>query len=60
MVNYQILYTRLFNACTDAVRQIEKQNYGAAKEILVQAQQETEELYIGEERQNPPFGYHNP
>ncbi len=31
MTDYQKMYTMLFNAITDALMQMEKQNYGAAK-----------------------------
>ena len=46
MPDYQKMYTTLFNAITDAIENIEELNYGTAKEILIQAQQKTEELYI--------------
>ncbi len=49
MTDYQKMYTMLFNAITDALMQMEKQNYGAAKEILVSAQQEAEEIYMSAE-----------
>ena len=49
MTDYQKMYTLLFNAITDALIQMEKQNYGAAKEILVSAQQGAEELYLSAE-----------
>ena len=39
-------YTLLFNRVTDAIEAIEEQNYGAAKAILIKAQQDAEELYI--------------
>ena len=48
MVNYQSLYTLLFNAITDAIDQIDRQNYGMAKELLIQAQQQSEEAYMEE------------
>lgn len=31
-------YTGLFNAVTDALRKLEKQNYGRAKDLLMHAQ----------------------
>ena len=34
-MDYQKIYTTLFNAITDALSQIETQNYGDAKEILI-------------------------
>ena len=46
MENYQKMYSTLFNAITDALAQIEKQNYGDAKSALIAAQQKAEELYI--------------
>ena len=45
-MNYQKLYTLLFNAMTDAIEQLQKDNYGLAQDILVRAQQEAEELYL--------------
>ena len=49
MPDYQKLYTLLFNACTDALVQLEQQNFGAAKQALIEAQQQAEEQYISEE-----------
>ena len=46
MENYAKLYHLLFNAITDALAQIEKQNYGDAKSTLIAAQQKAEEMYI--------------
>ena len=46
MTDYQKMYTMLFNAITDALMQMEKQNYGSAKETLISAQQRAEELYL--------------
>ena len=46
MTDYQKMYTSLFNAITDALEQMEKQNYGTAKETLIAAQQQAEEIYI--------------
>ena len=45
-MNYEKLYHLLFNAITDALEQMEKQNYGTAKKNLIAAQQEAEEIYI--------------
>ena len=36
----------LFNAITDALAQIENQNYSDAKSTLIAAQQKAEEMYI--------------
>jgi len=49
MPDYQKLYTLLFNAVTDAVRELEVLNFGAAKERLIAAQQQAEERYIESE-----------
>lgn len=46
MADYPAMYSTLFNAITDALEQVEKQNYGAAKDILIEAQQKSEELYM--------------
>ena len=46
MPNYQKLYTTLFNAITDALEDMGKQNYGLAAERLMHAQLTTEALYI--------------
>ena len=48
-MNYQKMYTLLFNAITDALKQMESQNLGTAKETLITAQQEAEELYMSAE-----------
>lgn len=46
MPDYQKMYGLLFNAVTDAVRSIQRCNYGEAGEILIRAQEATEELYV--------------
>ena len=46
MENYQKMYTTLFNAITDALEQLEQQNIGRARETLIAAQQQAEELYM--------------
>ena len=43
---YQKMYYLLFNAITDALEQMDAQNYGEAKETLISAQQKAEEIYI--------------
>ena len=48
MPNYKRLYFKLFAAIADAVEELEQQNYGAAKELLIRAQQEAEEDYISD------------
>ena len=49
MPDYEKLYSALFNAITDALEQMEKQNFGTAKEILIAAQQQAEEIYMSAE-----------
>ena len=46
---YKKMYFHLFNAVTDALAQMERQNFGAAAELLVQAQQACEEIYLDAE-----------
>ena len=48
MLDYKSMYLHLFNHVSDAIAALEQQNFGQAKEILISAQQETEELYISE------------
>ncbi|MEF2907958.1 MAG: hypothetical protein U0O42_01835 [Oscillospiraceae bacterium] len=48
-MDYEKLYHLLFNAITDALKQMESQNFGTAKETLITAQQEAEELYMSAE-----------
>ena len=43
---YQKMYYLLFNAITDALEQLDAQNYGEAKETLISAQQKAEAIYI--------------
>lgn len=44
--DYRQMYLTLFRAATDAVEQIDQQNYGLARAMLVAAQQKAEELFI--------------
>ena len=46
MANYDKMYSLLFNAITDALEKLEKQNLGDAKDILVSAKHKAEEIYI--------------
>ena len=47
-MEYETLYHLLFNAVTDALEELSAQNFGLAKERLIEAQQQCEELYIQE------------
>ena len=49
MPDYQKMYTTLFNAITDALEEIQKQNIGLAQEHLIAAQQQAEDIYINAE-----------
>ena len=43
---YRNMYARMFNAVTDALKELEKQNYGVARQLLMQAQIDCEEIYM--------------
>ena len=43
---YQKMYATLFNAATAALYMMEKGEFMGAREVLIHAQQETEQLYI--------------
>ena len=45
-MNYEKMYHLLFNAITDALEQMEKQNLGSAKDLRTTAQQKAEEIYM--------------
>lgn len=49
MPDYQKMYFHLFNAITDALGQLEEQNYGLAAECLKEAQLTGENAYIAED-----------
>ena len=53
MSEYQKPYYILFNSITDAITEIEKMNYGMAKNLLLLAQMRAEEAFIsyGEEKE---------
>ena len=46
MTDYLKMYLTLFNAITDALAQIEKQNYGDAKSTLIAAQQKQKKCIL--------------
>lgn len=46
MPDYQKMYFHLFNAITDALVQLERQNYGLAAECLKAAQIDGENAYL--------------
>ena len=46
MADYVQLYARMVNASERAIEEMEKQNYGAARDILIAAERQCEELYV--------------
>ncbi len=48
-MEYKEMYYSLFNAVTDAIEQIQEQNFGIASQTLIQAQIKCEELYINQD-----------
>ncbi|MGM9573762.1 MAG: hypothetical protein ACI3VJ_04990 [Hominicoprocola sp.] len=46
MLDYEDLYHLMVNASEKAVEEIEKQNYGHAREILIAAECQCEEIYM--------------
>ncbi len=46
---YKKMYQTMFRAMKEALLQMEQQNYGVAKAMLMRAQFECERLYIEEE-----------
>ncbi len=53
-MEYRNLYLTLFNAVTEAIRHLEKQDPVTAWEILLRAQLRTEALYLEQEEENTP------
>lgn len=51
MMDYKKLYILMLDASERAIEEIEKLNYGAAKEILIAAEQECEEIYVSAPQQ---------
>lgn len=54
MEDFPKYYTHLFNRVTDAIEAIQRQNYVAAQDILIKAQQEAEELYLADGEEGTP------
>ena len=44
---YKKMYYILFHAMTDAIYDIEQQNFGLAKQRLIEGQQRAEEAFLG-------------
>ena len=45
-MDYRALYFGLFNRLTDLLTLLERQDYGAARELVIQLQQEAEDRFI--------------
>ena len=45
-MDYKALYFGLFNRLTDLLILLERQDYGAARELVIKLQQEAEERFI--------------
>lgn len=43
---YHKMYLTLFQAISSALKAIEQQNYGTAKELLLKGHQDAEEIFI--------------
>ena len=48
MIDYQKLYTTLFNSLTDAIEEMDTHNFGNAKKIIIKAQQDAEQMYLAQ------------
>lgn len=46
MEEYKESYLILFRAVRDAIQELEAQNYGRAKDLLIQGEQKAEEAYL--------------
>ena len=53
---YREMYSLLFNTITDALNDLEQQNFGLAKEKLMHAQLHAEALYTEAEEEDAPRG----
>lgn len=49
MVDYEKMYKALFNGISDAIVSIELHNYGLARDSLVKAQREAEDIFADAE-----------
>ena len=50
---YKAMYSLLFNRITDALEQLEQLNIGEARSILMQAQCDSESLFVETEDKEP-------
>ncbi len=52
MDEFRDSYVSLFRTVTEAISALDAQNYGRARELLIQGQQQAEELYLNGEAHN--------
>ena len=50
-MQFQKMYAILVDGAEKAIAAMEEQNYGLAREFLIRAEREAEELYLGEEEE---------
>ena len=48
-MDYKALYFALFNRLTDLLELLDRRDYGAARDLIISLQQQTEEMYISRE-----------
>ena len=53
---YREMYHRMFNAATDALNEMDRQNFGAARDVLISAQQACEEIYMESDEEEEKEG----
>ena len=51
---YKEMYLILFRAMDDAIKNLEQQNYERAKELLIAAHQQAEDVYITADTNEDP------
>lgn len=54
MNEFQKSYLILFNACTDALRALEERNYGRARQLLMEGQQQAEGAFLDDKADFTP------
>ncbi|MBQ3379169.1 MAG: hypothetical protein IJG50_04795 [Clostridia bacterium] len=51
MFDYRPLYHILLDASEEAIKEIDAQNFGRARDILIKAQRDAEDIYIEAEKE---------
>ena len=52
MPNYKELYYHLFGTLANVLEQLDQQNYGQARQLLIQAMQNAEETFLTQSEHN--------